>query len=314
MGLTATGSRHSLAIVPEVAGYGITPATPVFEDIRHTSVSMGVSKTGIESAEVSSDRQIKNYRHGNINVAGDIGIELSYGSFDTLLAAALCDDWATGTPIVGTDQLKAGVLRKSFTVERIFKNLAIPEYHRYTGGEVDGFSLSVQPDAIISGSFSMLAQDAIIDTAIIAGATYPNATVTEPFDSFSGTINENGVPIGIVTGLELSLENGLNPLFVVGSDVTEEPSIGKSRVTGSLNVYFQSKLLLLKFINEESSSLDFTLIDLDGNAYKFKIPNIKYTGGQPDVAGDGEVTLSLPFQALYDVTEGSNITVERTPI
>ena len=81
-----------------------------------------------------------------------------------------------------------------------------------------------------------------------------------------------------------------------------------------MSVFFQSKALLDKFINETSSSLVFVLTDPAGNTYDFTLPNIKYTGGQPDVSGDGEVTLAMPFVALYDSTEGSNLTIERNPI
>lgn len=313
MANTATGARHSMGYIAEVT-YGTTPATPAFDDIRHTSANLNATKTAIESAEVRADRQIAHFRLGNKSVSGDIGIELSYGTFDDFIEAALGGTWAVDTPSAGTDQLKVGTTRRSFTVERKFANLTVPEYHRYTGCEVNSFSLSVSPDAIVTGTFSMIAQDSSIGTAIISGATYNAATTSEPFDSFSGTITEGGSAIGTVTSLELTLENGLNPLFVVGSDVTELPVIGKSRVTGTLGVYFQDKTLLDKFLNETASSLVFTLVDPAGNLYDFTLPNIKYTGGQPDVSGEGEVTLSMPFTALYDSTEGSNLTIERNPI
>lgn len=313
MGITATGARHSMAYIAEVT-YGTTPATPTLSDIRHTSCNIGLTKSALESAEVRSDRQIAHFRHGNKNVAGDIGIELSYGTFDDFLEAALGGTWDADTPSVGIDQLQVGTTRRSFTVERKFDNLATPEWHRYTGAEVNTFNLSVAPDAIITGSFGMIAQDTAIATSAIAGSSYGAATTTEPFDSFSGTITEGGSAIGTVTSLELTLENGMNPLFVVGSDVTEEPSIGKSRVTGTLTVFFQSKALLDKFINETSSSLVFVLQDPAGNTYDFTLPNIIYTGGQPDVDGEGEVTIALPFTALYDSTEGSNLTIERNPV
>lgn len=313
MGKIATGARHSMGIIPEVT-YGVTPATPAFDDIRHTSCSLALTKSSLESAEITPDRQIKHFRHGNKSVAGDIGIELSYTTFDALLEAALGGAWDADVPALGTDQLQVGTTRRSFTAERIFANLAIPEYHRYKGLEVNSFSLTVAPDAIVSGSFTCIAQGYEIDTAIIAGATYNAASVTEPFDSFSGVITEGGVTIGIVTSVDMTLENGLNPLFVVGSAETIDPSIGKSRVTGTVNVFFESKTLLEKFVNETPSSLVFTLVDPDGNAYDFTLPNIKYTGGQPDVSGEGEIVIALPFTALYDSTEGSNLTIERTPI
>ena len=152
------------------------------------------------------------------------------------------------------------------------------------------------------------------DTSIISGATYGAATTTEPMDSFSGTITEGGGAIATVTSIEFSLENGINPLFVVGSDTTLEPSIGKSRLTGTMTAYFQSAALLNKFINETASTLVFTLFDPAGNEISFELPNIKYNGGQVDVEGEGEVTIPLPFIALYDSTEASNIVIERNPI
>jgi hypothetical protein len=313
MAKTATGSRHSMGYIVE-ATYGETPSTPAFEDIRHTSCSIGVSKNSIESAEIRPDRQIAYLRHGNKSVSGDIGIELSYTSFDDFIEAVFGGAWDIDSPSVGIDELKAGTTRRSFTIERKFANLATPEYHRFTGSEINTFSLSVAPDAMITGSFGVISQDGSIDTAIISGATYPDPIDTEPFDSFSGSILEGGSSIGTVTSLELSLENGLNPLFAVGSNVTAEPIIGKSRLTGTLTAYFQSKTLLDKFLNETASTLVFSLVDPDGNEYTFNMPNIKYTGGQPDVEGEGEVTIALPFTALYDSAEGSQITLERNPI
>ena len=46
--------------------------------------------------------------------------------------------------------------------------------------------------------------------------------------------------------------------------------------------------------------------------------NVCYTkllrnGGQPDVQGEGPITLSMPFQALLDSTTNTNIIIERTP-
>jgi len=314
MAITGTGSRHSLAFIEEDTTYGTTPTSPTFIDARHTSCSLGLSKTSLESAEIRADRQIAHFRHGNKSVAGDIGIELSYGTFDDLLEAALGGTWDVDTPSAGIDQLQAGTTRRSFTFERKFANLSVPEWHRYTGAEVNTLSLTVTPDAIVTGTMGIVAQDVAIGTAILSGATYGSATTTEPFDSFTGSITEGGGAIGTVTSLEMTLENGLSPLFAVGSATTDQPVIGKSRVTGTLTTYFQSKTLLDKFINETASSLVFILEDLAGNTYDFTLPNIKYTGGQPDVEGEGEITIALPFTALYDSTEGSNITIERNPI
>lgn len=304
MGTTATGSRHSLAYIAEVT-YGTTPATPAFSDIRHLGTTLALSKNTFESEELRGDRQIAHFRHGARSVGGDIPFELSYGTFDDFLEAVAGADWSANV-------LKAGTLRKSFTIERKFANLDVPEWHRFTGCEINSFSLSVPPEGMVTGSFGVVGQDTSIGTAIIAGATYGAASTTEPFDGFTGTINEGGSAIAIITAIEFELDNGIEPSFRIGSALTERPSIKRSRLTGTVTAFFQSKDLLEKFINETASSFDFTLTD-GTSSYLFDFPNIVYTGGQPDVDGDGEITIALPFQALYDGTDLSNFVITRTP-
>jgi hypothetical protein len=79
-----------------------------------------------------------------------------------------------------------------------------------------------------------------------------------------------------------------------------------------MTTYFESKTLYEKFINETSSSIVLTLVDLAGNEYEFDMPNVKYNSGQPDVSGEGAVTVSMDFIALYDATDESQIVITRT--
>ena len=297
----ANGSRHSMNYVAE-STFGTTPATPVFSNLRHTGTTLALTKETVQSEELRSDRQISDVRGGNRSVAGDISAELSFGTFDDLLEAALCGTWAL-------DSLKAGTTRRSFTIERQFADIG--EYHRYDGCEVNTLALSIAPNAVVTATFGLLGSGYSIGTAILTGATYGAASTTSPFDSFTGTINEGGSAIAVATSLELNLDNGMETMFVIGSNKTLEPSIGRSNVTGTMTVYFESKTMLEKFINETESSLSFTLVDLDGNSYQITLPRIRYTGGQPDVSGEGPVTLSMPFQALLDSVTGTNIQIDR---
>lgn len=307
----ATGSRHSMAYIEEGA-FGTTPATPAFIALRHTSTTLGLSKDSLQSEELRSDRQISDFRHGNKNASGDVGIELSYGTFDDLLEGLLGGTWATDTPGVGTDQLKVGTTRRSFTIERLFDD--ITQYHRFTGCNLNTLSLSVAPNAMVTGTFGFVGKGMSTDTAIVAGATYPAATTTSPFDSFTGTINEGGSAIAVITSVDINVDNGMNPLFVVGSAETLEPSIGRSNVTGSVSAFFENSTLLDKFINETESSIDFTLTDTAGNAYFFDLPRIKYSTGQPDVADEGPVTITFDFQSLLNASDSTNMIINRTPI
>lgn len=309
MGCPANGSRHSMALVAETVA-GTTPATPTFTPIRQTGTTLGLTKEIIESQELRPDRQIAHVRHGNKQIGGDISCELSYGgAFDAMLEAVLCGTWEEDAPSAGTDELKAGIERRTFTIERHFADIG--QYLRYKGCEFNTWNLTVSPNAIITSNFGLVGRsmDDPAQTAI-AGATYDPATTSSPFDSFSGTIEEGGSSIAIITELSLTLENGLSALFTVGSDTAACLSIGRSMLSGSVTAWFESTALYEKFLNETESSLEFTLSD-GTNAYGFSLPSITYTGAKQDVSGEGEVLIPMEFRAIVDATEESQIVITK---
>lgn len=300
----ANGAQHSLHYIAEVT-YGTTPATPTWTPLPHTGTSLAMTKDAIESEKLRGDRQIEDFRHGNKSIGGDVSAELEYGAFDDVLEAIMCGTWTT-------DVLKTGTTRRSFTLERKFADLDTPEFHRYTGVEFNTLALSIAPNAMVSATIGVVGKDLSLATSEVGSSTYSADVGNTPFDSFTGSITEGGSTIATVTSLELSIENGLEPLFSVGSATTNRPSIGKSRVTGSLVTYFDSKALYEKFINETSSEIVCTLTDVSGNSIQLDIPNVKYNSGQPDVAGEGAVQVSMDFVALYNSGDASQLVITRT--
>lgn len=299
----ASGANHGLTYIKEVT-YGVTPATPALKAFRNTGVTLGLKKDSIQSEELRADRQLAGFRLGNKQVGGSVDIELAYTDFDDMLEAVMCGTWTANV-------LKAGLTRRSFTIERNFVDLTTRI--RYTGCEANEMTITVAPNSQVKGSISFIGKDQDPLNSMIAGSTYPAAAGTQVFDSFTGTIKEGGSAYGSCTQIELSIKNGIEPNFVIGSSTTASNSIGQSLVTGTATVFFENVTMLNKFINETDSSLEFELVDLAGNRLKFFLPKIKYTGGQPDVSGPGSVSLSMPFQALYDSTSQSQLVITRTP-
>lgn len=313
----ADGSRHGLFAVKETV-YGETPVDPLFETVRITGTTLGLTKEGLQSDEIRSDRQIADYRMGNNQVGGDINFELSYTSFDQFLQAALlASEWENGKPIVGSAQVATGVTRSSFTFVRHFSDLgaASKPYYIYRGVEVNTLSLSISPSAMITGTISVVgkSQDAVADLTTLGTPTFNPPSATTPLDSFTGTLLEGDEEIAVITEITLSLENGIEPRFVVGSKNTIKPSVARANLTGQITAFFEDSRLVDKFLNETDSSIKFTLPDAAGNTLTFVIPRIKYTGGQPDVDGEGSITLSMPFQALYDAASENNFFIQRKP-
>lgn len=300
----ADGSRHSIGYVPEVT-FGVTPANPVFKALRHNSSTLNLNKANFQSNELRSDRMIADFRHGTKAGEGNVVGELSDESYDDWLEAALGGTWAA-------DVLKAGTVRRSFTVERRFGD--IDSFLRYKGVQADTLQLSFTTGAVVGITLGLWARDMDAPAAaIIAGATYPAAPTSAPMDALTGEVLEGGAPIAVASEVTLNLANNLNPRYVIGAATSLEPSIGRSNLTGTLSAYFESGALYNKFLQEASSSLVVTA-QAEGRLYRFTVPKLKYTGGDVPVAGEGPVSISMPFQGLLDPVTGTSFQIEREDV
>ena len=109
----------------------------------------------------------------------------------------------------------------------------------------------------------------------------------------------------------MSVDNGITANYVVCGPEAVSVTHDRVNVTGNLTILFEDAKQISKFIDEGAVSLQVTLTN-GGDSYIFKLPKIKYTGGDIPVNGGGVVTISLPFQALYDDTENSAIVITRS--
>jgi len=266
--------------------------------LRMTGFGLQLGKDSFQSAELRSDRQISDFRHGMYNVSGDLSCELSYGAFDDLIAAAMFNEWQSD------DTIETGTTQSSLRIQRYFSDVSV--YHEFTGCIPNTWSVSIAPNSIITSTFSFVGKT-MVSSQTLSGAG--DKATNDPFDSFSGFVREGGNSssddLAIVTGIDFSLDNNITPMIVVGDQQSVGMGEGRANVTGTVTAYFGDNTLLNKFINETESVLQFQLSD-GTNTYEFYMPRIKYSGGDISVDGEAPCTLTLPFQALYDSGTGIN--------
>ena len=297
------GSRFQAAYAVEDT-WGVLPSSYDVYNLRVTDFGVNLNRDSFESEEIRSDRQPADLRHGMNDVSGDVGVELSYGAFDDLISSAMFNDWASDdTIVIGTTQ-KSLRLQKGFT--------DVGKYHEFTGCVVSSWSLTIEPNAIVTSTFSFTGEK-METTQTLTGPT--DKATNAPFDSFSGYLYEGTAgsslassdEIATVTGIDMSLENNLEPLQVIGKRNAQGLAEGRATLTGTLSAYFASDILLDRFINETEAAIEFQLTDDSGNSYTFYIPRLKYTGSTIDVGGEGAITMSLPFTALVPSTAPNSI-------
>ena len=204
--------------------------------------------------------------------------------------------------------LKAGVDVHSFTMERAFTNIG--QYAQYAGCFINQLSLSVAPDQLITGTFSIVGLSGKNATSALSSSVTA-AQAGEPFDSFRGSLKVNNSPIAVVTGIELTLNNGIEPQYAIFDRSACAVSWGRSTLSGTLSAFYTDGSLVDDFINDTRISLEFTL-ERGEYGYTFLIPNITLTGADAPAESEGPITLNIPWSAALDATAGTNLKITRT--
>lgn len=214
--------------------------------------------------------------------------------------------------------LKVGTTPKSFTIEDAAEDIA--QFRLFTGMTVDSMAVSIKPNAMIETTLSFVGKDMTIAGTSVDAVKTPTSA-NQPFDSYSGTIglaNAGAVggltSIGLITGIDFTISNSLAPTFVVGSASTPQLEFGMAVVEGTITAYFEDATLINRFINETTSAFQVTVNDPSGASnYTFHFPRVKFNGSSVPVDGMTSRIVSLPFVALYDAVENTNIEVIRNP-
>jgi hypothetical protein len=229
-------------------------------------------------------------------------------------AAYTAVDGAAGGRFVNAvgQKLKVGKILRTFTMERRFSDVA--RYQLFKGCAFNNMSLTIAPNVIIGGTIDVvgLTGGDILNTTL----GNPQApTANEPFASFDGVLLEGGEDIGIVTGMTINMANGRSTAPVVFRRTSPAVFEGTFTVTGQVTVFFEDGTLVEKFINEETSSIDVRLDDVNGTDFhRIRLGRIKYTGAPMDPPQQGPITLTMPYQALVDPASGSTVVWQRSNV
>ena len=301
----ANGSGTRIAFVPETS-FGVTPATPTFQIGRFTGAGLRTNKTTGTSDEIRQDRNVPAEFQLGQDVAGNYDFELSYGSMDSLLAAALFGSWTS-------DVLVNGITPQSFTFEETLELGATDSFSRYAGVMVNTLSLEIAARAAITGTLGLMGQKETLGTAIVSGATYPAAN-SEPVLTSSAhviTLTVGGQTYS-VRRVQLEISNNLRTRPVVGDLYSVEFGSGRFDVTGTMEVYFDSNTLYQSVLDHGMGALSFKAGAAAAKRYQFDIPALQFGNGErTQRRNDSDVMASIPFRGVFHAATGGSLKITR---
>lgn len=209
--------------------------------------------------------------------------------------------------------VKNGSTKRSFSIE--VGQLDISQFELYVGSIPTKLQLDWKFKNMVMGKMSFIGKDMTLNPATSALTVVP-ASTNDPMDTFSGSLNEAGTPIAIVTGLSLTINGNQTPDDVIMQATMQDYFLGDFDITGQLDVLFKDNVLYNKFINETESELDITSHGIKNTArtLTLKVPRLKYSTFKKSVTTPKGIPVSMAFDALFDPTTGTTAMFTRSGV
>lgn len=300
------GAKSKLWYIEEVTA-GTTPPTPLFKPLRYTSDTLTLTKESLQSAELDGEREINAIRTSANQVTGAVSVELSAGSHDDLIEAALQGTWTA-------DVLTVGSVERTFTIMReTLDESNVAHFDIFTGCRIISMSINTTVNALVTAEFPVIGEAADYDATEPEEATYDDPTTTEPYVFIDGTLSLDDTPYALVSGVAQSNDNAASANFALGSNNLVYVGFGRANNTLTLDGAFFDYTITDAFQNETFLDIKLTLA-LNSNSFLFHYPRAKLTSGAPTVAGEDAITYSAAVQAIKDPVEGTSLKITRVVV
>jgi hypothetical protein len=299
-----------IRIIAEVTK-GVTPVDGAWEELRFISDTLTSDAQTKVSGEARQDRNVSDQFITGITTGGGITCEVHRATYDALVAALMCTDWAT-------DVCKIGVLDKYFSIEKEYAGLAGFMGVNFTGEKVSSGSFGFRFGNEVTADFTFAGMGSNVnESASLVGSGSSTAVNANPVINAGGQLSAlelDGSSTAIIfREISLKVDNSVEAINGVGSNTALGQSKGRAMVSGSVTCHLDANSwpFLAASLAQTSQSLKWQVSDGTGG-YEFFVPNMQLSGAIPPRPGpDQSVMFSGNFVGLYDVSEATSLRVTR---
>ena len=300
MALVSSGIFSKVIFIPE-ATFNTLPATPTMVDVPFVDCSLSPEITKVTDNTIQGDTMHRYVVPTVQKVAGTISGEVMTTNFDWLLQGVFYNTFASSILIVGATQ-------STYSIE--VGHSDISQYSLYTGLAVDKLGLTFAPAAIVTYKADLIGAGFTMTTSTNASTTTA-APQHPPLTTVTATIKANTNSVGWISSGTINFDRKLTQNFVLGTPIATSLSTSFFTASGTLDILFEDEVAYGYFLNNTSSSLDWTLTD-GTHTYEIFIPNMYYETYAMSVTGSGPVKIKCNFTAVYDPTTTSVVKITKS--
>lgn len=205
-----------------------------------------------------------------------------------------------------------GTTQSSFSLEKEYTDLT-NIFSIYTGCMIDGFTLTVPSDNIVTGVFNILGKIEASAVATVGdgnNTTAPANEVMAGIEDITAILEANASFAS--TGFSITLGNNLRQRLQIGSLGPISIGTGIVDVTGTLQAYFETQTILDKYLNFTDSALAIQFADSTGKGYVIDLPRVNYDTGTRVATGQNtDILADLSFSAFRNSSQNETIVIQR---
>lgn len=289
---TGTGGANNIAFA--IAGSGVQVITGQSGDWTSFTVGAWVRVKSASQAANNGIFKITAKTSTTLTIANSAGVAE-----------------ATSTATVSQKTMRNGTTKQSLLIEKQYEDLTT-NFVNFRGMRVAGLSLSMQAEAIVTGTVRFMGKSGNLATATVSGSlTAPSANDSMTASLNVGSIVEGGVALSTaLKSITLDLNNNPRALTGIGQSSAIGVNLGSIALTGRVEAYFEDQALLTKVYNHTSSSLEFRLTDPQGNVFVVTLAQLKFSGNPSTPGIDQDVMLPLDYACERQSTDNYMIQID----
>jgi hypothetical protein len=294
----AQGSQTQLTYVAETT-WGTTPSTPAMAILPVATARIRRDTKSADVQVLRGDRQVEDYYYGARTAFLDIEYVLRGAVFDYLLQMALFG--TLGSPVAST--IRGGVVRKSATFEVMHTDIG--QYETIVGAMCTSWTLTIGEDGYLRCKQSFVGKTYGL-TGTSLDATPDAASLANIYRVT--TVLLDSAPVAACVGVEVGVDNRLQPVWPVTSRDPVDIFDGRAKVAGSLSVLFEDAANLTRFLAETDTQV-VVVAPAATRTLTLLLPRAKLTSAESPVDGEQAVVEKFGFQALYDGSVSTSIQI-----
>ena len=258
-----------------------------------------VRTSGFATAGNNTYRKVVSVAAGELEVEGGDYTDESAGSpFEVEMGA----------------QIVNGVTFKSYGIEKEYTDLS-NTFALLLGMGIDGMSLAVTPDGLITGAFTFVGkkEESPSPTATSGDGSPTAAAQNQVMNAVDNVtlVLENKTSYDI-TEFNLNIANNLRSRLQVGELGAISLGSGTVNVSGSFTAYFNSAAAYNRYLAYTTTNLSLVFVDADGNAYVIDIPAVKLSNGRRVAGGiNQDIVAAFDFKAFRASAEDVTVRIAR---